>query len=120
MYFEFQQEARHATWSPTVDVCERKDEIVIFVEMPGVNRSDVQIAWNEGLLIISGLKRQQAGDENVANYLCVERTYGHFRRELTIKIPVDQTRAKAEMKDGLLKIHIPKRQEADITIIPIG
>ena len=119
MYFEFQQQARHATWSPTVDVCERKDEIVIFAEMPGVNRSDVQIAWNDGVLIISGLKRQQGADE-VANYFCVERAYGHFRRELSINIPVDHTRATAEMKDGLLKIHLPKRQEADVSIIPIA
>ena len=44
MYFEFQERPRQgATWSPTVDVCERADEIVIFVEMPGVSRSDVQL-----------------------------------------------------------------------------
>lgn len=121
MYFEFHAQARQgATWSPTVDVCERADEIVIFVEMPGVHRSDVQLAWHDGVLIISGTKRQQGTDENVAAYLCVERAYGHFRREISIKIPVDQKHAKAHLKDGLLKIHLPKRTEADITIIPIG
>ena len=51
MYFEFQEQPRQAaTWSLTVDVCERADEIVIFVEMPGVARSDVQLAWNDGVL----------------------------------------------------------------------
>ncbi|HEY2381528.1 MAG TPA: Hsp20/alpha crystallin family protein [Terriglobia bacterium] len=121
MYFEFQAQARQgATWSPIVDVCERPGEIVIYVEMPGVHRSDVQLAWNDGVLIISGTKRQQGADENVAAYLCVERAYGHFRREISIKIPVDQKSAKAQLKDGLLKIHLPKRAEAEITIIPIG
>ena len=120
MYFEFQERPRQgATWSPTVDVCERADEIVIFVEMPGVHRTDVQLAWNDGILIISGLKRQQGADESAANYLCVERAYGHFRREISIKIPIDQQLAKAQLKDGLLKIHLPKRKEADVTIIPI-
>ena len=48
MHFEFQESQQHAaTWAPTVDVCERADEIVVFVEMPGVERSDVQVAWNE-------------------------------------------------------------------------
>ena len=47
MYFEFHEQPQQgATWTPTVDVCERPDEIVIFVEMPGVQRSDVQLAWN--------------------------------------------------------------------------
>ena len=120
MYFEFQEQPRHGTtWSPTVDVCERTGELVIFVEMPGVDRADIQLAWNEGVLIISGLKRQRPADHAVATYLCVERTYGHFRREIAIKIPVDHKRAKGELKDGLLRIHLPKRSEADVTTIPI-
>jgi HSP20 family protein len=120
MYFEFQEEPRQAaTWTPTVDVCERTDEIVIFVEMPGVERTDVQLAWNDGVLIISGLKRQRPPGHGIARYLCVERTYGPFRREILIKVPVDQKSATAELKNGLMKIHLPKRTEADITTIPI-
>jgi len=119
MYFEFHEEPRPgATWSPTVDVCERTDEIVIFVEMPGVERADVQLAWNDGVLIISGLKRQRPTGHG-ATYLCVERAYGHFRREIAIRVPVDHKKAKAELKDGLMKIHLPKRSEAEITSIPI-
>ena len=120
MYFEFEEQPRQgATWSPTVDVCERADEIVIFVEMPGVERSDVQLAWNDGTLIISGIKRQRPAGQGVATYLCVERAYGHFRREISIRISVDHKNAKAELKDGLMKIHLPKKTEADVTTIPI-
>jgi HSP20 family protein len=120
MYFEFQEQPRQgATWTPTVDVCERPNEIVIFVEMPDVDRSDVQVAWNDGLLIISGLKRQRPSGQGVATYHCVERPYGHFRREISIKIPVDYKNAKAELKDGLLKIRLPKRAEPNVTTIPI-
>ena len=121
MYFEFQESQQHAatTWAPTVDVCERADQIVVFVEMPGVERSDVQVAWNEGVLIISGIKRQRPSNRGIANYLCVERAYGQFRREIAVRIPVDPKSAKAELKNGLLKISIPKRTEPDVTIIPI-
>jgi HSP20 family protein len=120
MYFEFQEEPRQgATWAPTVDVCERATEILILVEMPGVERTDVQLVWKEGMLIIAGLKRQRSPGQAVANYLCVERAYGNFRREIAIKIPIDAKNGKAELKDGLLKIHLPKRSEPDETTIPI-
>ena len=109
MYFEFEaRPQRGATWTPMVDVCERETEIVILVEMPGVDKSDVQLSWNQGVLIISGQKRQQLPGRGVARYLCVERAYGQFRREIDINIPVDRKAAKAEMKNGLLKIHLPK------------
>ena len=120
MYFEFPAQLRQgATWSPMVDVCERANEIVIFVEMPGVHRSDVQLAWSNGVLIISGLKRQMPPDYCSAKYLCIERTYGHFRREITIDVGVDYKDAKAELKDGLMKIHLPKAkpQVMDIPIL---
>jgi HSP20 family protein len=120
MFFEFQEQSlQGAAWAPTVDVCERSNEIVVFVEIPGVDRSEVQVAWTEGVLIISGLKRQRPSGRDIATYLCVERAYGHFRREISIKIPVDHKNAKAELKNGLLKIHLPKRTEPDVTTIPI-
>jgi HSP20 family protein len=92
---------------PQIDVCERSDEIVILVEMPGINRKDVTISWKEHVLIISGQKQQQPEAANV-RYLCVERNYGPFRREIAIGIPIDYKRARAELKNGLMKIHLPK------------
>jgi len=92
---------------PQIDVCERVDEIVILVEMPGVERDDVAIAWKEPILTISGQKRQQA-DHSDARYMCVERSYGSFRREIAIGIPIDYRKARAELKNGLMKIHLPK------------
>jgi HSP20 family protein len=119
MYFEYQTEPQQgANWVPTVDVCEREDRIVIFVEMPGVDRSDIQLAWNEGVLIISGLKRQMPPDYGAAKYLCLERTYGRFRREIAINLPVNHKQATAELKNGLMKIYLPKSRP-ETTTIPI-
>ena len=102
---------------PQIDVCERPDEIVILVEMPGVSRKDVTISWKEHVLIISGQKQQQPEAVNV-RYLCVERNYGAFRREIAIGIPIDYKKARAELKNGLMKIHLPKipLQKANDTI----
>ena len=109
MYFEFATaQPQGATWFPSIDICERAAEIVIFVEMPGIDRSDVQLSWNEGVLIISGQKRQHPPDRQVVRYLCVERPYGYFRREITINIRIDQKHAKAELKNGLMTISLPK------------
>src|SRR5438552_16463663 len=107
MYFEFPAQLRQAAaWSPTVDVCERTYEIVILVEMPGVHRSDVQLAWKDGVLIISGMKRQSPPDQDGAKYLCVERTYGNFRSEIAIDVAIDHCQAKADLRDGLKKNHL--------------
>ena len=92
---------------PHIDVCERPGEVVILVEMPGVERSDVSLSWKDNVLTISGHKRQQT-DAGNSRYLCVERSYGPFRREIAIGIPIDHKHAKAEMRNGLMKIHLPK------------
>jgi len=75
--------------------------------MPGVDRKDVTISWKDHILTISGKKRQQPDSSN-ARYMCVERSYGPFRREIAIGIPIDYKRARAELKNGLMKIYLPK------------
>jgi HSP20 family protein len=92
---------------PQIDVCERAEEIVIIAEMPGVDRQDVAIAWKDQVLTISGSKRQQPDTSNV-RYMCVERSYGPFRREIAIGIPIDYRKARAELKNGLMRIYLPK------------
>jgi len=118
MYFEFQQERRQA-WAPAIDVCERASEIVIFVEMPGLDRSDVKLSWHEGVLTITGNKRQESGT-GIARFHCVERNYGTFRRDVAINIPIDHSKARAELRDGLMRIYLPKAtSKPDASDIPI-
>jgi HSP20 family protein len=103
---------------PQVDVCERQKEIVIIVEMPGVDRNDVRISWKENVLIVAGEKRQQTDPR--ARYMCVERSYGPFRREIAISIPIDHRNARAQMRDGVMKIYLPKLGvDLDRVTIPI-
>ena len=102
---------------PQIDVCERPEEVVILVEVPGIERRDVSISWKDNTLIISGQKRQQPAE---GRYMCVECTYGPFRREIAIGIPIDYKRAKAELRNGLMKIFLPKiSEEGRAESIPI-
>jgi HSP20 family protein len=106
-------------YSPQIDVFERPREVVILVEMPGVDRADVRISWKDNVLTISGQKRQQP-DSGLARYLCVERSYGPFRREIAIGISIDHKNAKAELRNGLMKIYLPKvAEEGQQNNIPI-
>ena len=92
---------------PHIDVCEHTDEVVILVEMPGIDRSDVRISWKDNVLTIAGIKRQRQ-EGGVARYLCVERAYGPFRREIAIGTSIDHRKARAELKNGLMRIHLPR------------
>ena len=104
---------------PHIDVCERPGEIVILVEMPGIDRGDITLSWKDNVLTISGKKRQHP-EVGYSRYLCVERSYGPFRREIAIGIPVDHKSARAEMRNGLMKIHLPKLPEEKVrNTIPI-
>jgi len=118
MYFEFHHERRQS-WAPVIDVCERSGEIVIFVELPGIARTDVKLSWHDGVLTISGLKRQQP-DTGIARYHCVERNYGRFRRDVAINIAIEHDKAKAELRDGVMRIYLPKRtRKPESNEIPI-
>jgi HSP20 family protein len=121
MYFEFESRPhRYAAWTPTIDVCEREEEILIIVELPGVDKSDVQLSWNHGVLTISGQKRQQVPGKR-ARYFCLERAYGQFKREIEINVPIDRKAAKAELDNGLLRIRLPKASsKSEPSHIPIS
>jgi len=104
---------------PQIDVCERPEEVVILVEVPGIERQDVSISWRDSVLVISGQKRQMSSTGN-ARYMCVECAYGPFRREIAIGIPIDYKKARAELRNGLMKIFLPKIfEEGRTESIPI-
>ena len=96
-------------YSPLIDVCERANEIVILIELPGVDRRDIQITWKGNQLTISGNKRRSP--DGAVRYLCIERSYGPFRSDISINVPIDHKKAKAELRNGLMKIHLPKVSE---------
>lgn len=100
-----------AAWLPTVDVTGTKGEIIVTVEIPGMDVKDIDISLNEGTLIIKGEKKQEEEDKE-QNYHLIERRYGTFVRSIPLPRGVESDKVTASYKDGVLKIVLPKSEEA--------
>jgi len=98
-------------WLPSLDVAETKNEIVVKAEVPGLEAKDIDISLSEGLLIIKGEKKQER-EEKEENYHLVERSYGTFTRSIRIPNEVQSDKINASYKNGVLKIVLPKSEEA--------
>ena len=96
------------TWAPAVDVLETEDAYLIFAELPGVRRDDIQLQVRDRRLELSG-RRQPLGENR--NFLRMERSYGPFRRSFDLGVPVDVDAITAGFEQGVLRVQIPKRRD---------
>jgi len=97
-------------WNPAVDLYEKDDYVMIKAELPGVDKNDINIDLKDRLLTLSG-ERTHEKETNEENYYRRERSYGKFQRTFTLPADVDSDQIKAEFKDGVLQIEIPKPEE---------
>lgn len=100
-----------ADWVPAVDVLETDTEFQIRAELPGIEKEQVSLAVEEGVLTISG-RREQEKEENGKRYHKIERAYGSFARSFTVPDIVDQHKVSAEFKNGVLTVRLPKSEKA--------
>ena len=100
-----------ADWVPSVDVSETDGEYQIKAEIPDVKKEDVKVTVEDGVLTIQG-ERKQEKEEKGKKYHRVERSYGSFVRSFTLPDLVDEEKVKAEFKDGVLNLQLPKSEKA--------
>ena len=98
-------------WLPSLDVSETKDEYVVKAEIPGIDPKDIDISLSDGMLTIKGEKKQEK-EEKEENYHLVERSYGTFTRSIQLSGEVQAEKIKAEYKNGILKVVLPKSEKA--------
>jgi len=98
-------------WMPSLDVSETKDNIVVKAEVPGMDAKDIDISLANDILTVKGEKKQEK-EEKEENYHRVERSYGAFSRSVRLPKDVQSNKIKASYKDGVLKITLPKSEEA--------
>ncbi|HEX3857777.1 MAG TPA: Hsp20/alpha crystallin family protein [Verrucomicrobiae bacterium] len=98
-------------WAPTLDVHEDKDNFVIRAELPGLKREDIDVSLQDGALVISGERKVEKAEEGTEVHR-QERYYGKFQRALTLSEPVAADKVKADYKDGILTVTLPKTEEA--------
>mgnify|MGYP002813329093 FL=1 len=107
----WKEEVVRGVWSPPVDILERGDELVLKVDLPEVSQSEIDIRVEENTLIIQG-ERKFIKDTSDENYIQIERPYGTFRRTFSIPRTIDPERIKASYKDGVLRVVLPRKPEA--------
>jgi HSP20 family protein len=100
-----------AAWAPPVDIYETESEIVVKAEVPGMSQNDISLEVRNGVLTLRG-ERKAEKEVKEENYHRMERSYGTFQRSFTLPTNVDEGKANASMKNGILEIHLPKKEEA--------
>jgi HSP20 family protein len=97
-------------WNPNVDIYESKDQIVIEAELPGMNREDFDLSFENNIITLRGERRFEKKDES-DNYHRVERSYGSFTRSFTLPPTVTGEGITAEYRNGVLRVTLQKREE---------
>ena len=104
-------EASLTTWAPAVDIFETEQELVVKADLPDIKPEELDIRVENNILTIRG-ERQFEKKVEEKNYLRVERSYGSFSRSFSLANTVKTEAIKAEYKNGVLTLTVPKREEA--------
>src|SRR5712691_7371526 len=96
-------------WSPSVDIYETENELVLRADLPEVKLEDIEVRVENQTLTLKG-ERKFEKDESTCGYHRIERNYGTFERSFTVPASVDAERVAAEYKDGVLTVKLPKKE----------
>ena len=100
-----------ADWAPSVDISETGTAYLVKAEIPGVNKDDVKVTIQDGMLTIQG-ERKMEKEEKDKKFHRIERTYGSFVRSFRVPGDADENSVKAEFKDGMLNVTLAKSEKA--------
>ncbi len=104
----------NAEWAPAVDIEETNERFIVKAELPGVEKKDMDVTVENGVLTLKGERRKEVEEKNKKIHR-VERSYGMFMRSFTLPEGVDEKKVMADYKDGLLTVSLPKTTEKPVT-----
>lgn len=103
-----ERKRQFTTMAPMVDILENANEILLFADMPGVDKKDISISIDNGRLALSGIREiKPAGAVTWEEFADVE-----YRRTFSVPQTIDVTKVNAELKEGVLSLHLPKSESA--------
>ncbi len=100
-----------AEWAPLVDISEDDKEYVIKAELPELKKEDIKVSVQNDVLTISGERKYEKEEKN-KKFHRIERAYGSFTRSFSMPDDADAGKISADVKDGVLKVHLPKSEKA--------
>src|ERR1700746_1824809 len=101
-----------SAWAPLVDITEDDKEYLIKVELPEIKKEDVKVTIENGTLTISGERKFEKEEKN-KKYHRIERAYGYFVRSCALPEGTDGSKVRAEFKDGILRVHLPRPKRSN-------
>lgn len=113
------EEGVSAAWAPPVDIAETPEKLTFVVEVPGFRQEDLNVRLENGVLTIDGERKFEEKKQD-KSFHRVERAYGKFFRSFALPPNVDTSKVTANIEDGILRIELPRREEAKPKSIPIG
>ncbi|HVS75376.1 MAG TPA: Hsp20/alpha crystallin family protein [Steroidobacteraceae bacterium] len=100
-----------AEWSPSVDISETEGEYLLKAQLPAVKKEDVHVTYDDGMLTISG-ERKQEKEEKGEKFHRIESFHGAFSRSFALPEAIDASAIRADSKDGVITVHVPKSKTA--------
>ena len=115
---KWEEELHKEMFYPAVDIYEEDKGITLKAELPGMKKEDVHVEIKDGLITLKG-ERKMETDEKKNNYHRIERGYGSFLRSFTLPDAVDRDKIKANYKEGILEVTLPRAEETELKSIPV-
>jgi HSP20 family protein len=106
-------------WIPAMDLVEKDDHLELRADLPGMSEDDVDVEVRDGVLTISGERRQEE-EETREGFRRIERAFGRFTRSIALPDGVDPNDVEANFEDGVLTVRIPKPRESEPTHVQVG
>jgi HSP20 family protein len=108
-----------SSWLPAVDVWETDSELVLSFDLPGIPEEQISVELDDNVLTVSG-RRERTQEETGERFYRYERRFGTFSRSVTLPSGVSEEQVRADYKDGVLEIHVPKPEEQKPKRIQVG
>ncbi len=106
-------------WSPALDLYDNAEKTVVKAELPGLKKEDINISLQDGVLTVSGERKEEKEFETAETYRS-ERLLGRFQRSIRLPSPVETDKIKATYTDGVLTVTLPKTEAAKPKNIPVN
>ena len=110
--------ASHSTWTPNTDVYETPEDLVVKMEIAGIEKDDLEITLNDRLLLVRGYRKDPCRQRR-CSFRKMEIDYGYFERRIVIPRSVDGSRVRAQFQNGFLHIELPKSQKSERTTVTV-
>jgi HSP20 family protein len=108
-----------STWLPAVDVWETENELVLSFDLPGIPEDKISVELDDNVLTVSG-ERERTQAQSGDRFYRYERRFGTFSRSVTLPQGVNEEQIRAEYRDGVLEVRVPKPEEQKPRRIQIG